>query len=152
MLLYLRNAENVAEYPDQDAINAVVSDKFVSLSPIWNAHDSFYQFRTEREYIAQKFGKNIMNKPVIIHFAGQGKPWLLNSRNPYQKLYYKYIMSTPWIWDFVLKSVRKLLFKDIIEIKYQFLEEHPSLFSFLKKTKHMIFPYRLNQSPDPDNN
>lgn len=69
---------------DQDALNAVLYDKWLKLDPKWN-------------YTTTHQKKMPLIKPTIIHFTGKKKPW--NSDSPYKLEYMKYLQSSLWEQD-----------------------------------------------------
>jgi len=81
-------------YYDQDALNATLYDRCLSLHPKWNVHTKIvdrygfkYDSREIREAIAD---------PAIIHFSGITKPWDYLCTSPFQKSYWYYIRKTPY--------------------------------------------------------
>ena len=56
---------------DQDALNAVVSGRWLELDPMWNVITYWFRSRTrQRRYEA------ILRRARIIHYVGHRKPWL----------------------------------------------------------------------------
>lgn len=68
-------------HPDQDALNAVLYDKWLLLHPKWNYTTGHAKLR-------------LRTKPAIIHFTGQKKPW--NASHPLGKHYLKYRKKVDW--------------------------------------------------------
>lgn len=64
-LNYLSSHSDKCRYHDQSALNAVVGDRRLSLSPIWNYQSRFVQWRTKP-----------VAEPAILHFTGAAKPWM----------------------------------------------------------------------------
>ncbi|GHH99572.1 glycosyltransferase family 8 protein [Neobacillus kokaensis] len=68
---------------DQDAMNAVLYNKWLKLHPTWN-------------YITVRIRKRkIIKNPAIIHFTGPKKPWK-SHRHPLRYEYFRYLKSTKW--------------------------------------------------------
>lgn len=80
---YIKNNREKLIDPDQDALNAVLYDKWLKLDPKWN-------FTTNRFNDPEK---NI--KPAIIHFTGKRKPW--NFGHPMEKEYHHYRKTIKWV-------------------------------------------------------
>ena len=92
-------------FSDQDIINYVLKGKAVVL---WQGYDFFsnYRYRSYKSLIRlSPWYEKIMPKrefeaakdhPAIIHFAGDERPWLRGSFNPYGYLYEKYLRLSPW--------------------------------------------------------
>jgi lipopolysaccharide biosynthesis glycosyltransferase len=70
---------------DQDALNAVLYDKWLKLHPRWN-------------YISGRIRKKKFQKdPAIIHFTGKNKPWSNHSKkHPLGEEYFHYLQRTDW--------------------------------------------------------
>ncbi|MED3667435.1 glycosyltransferase family 8 protein [Geobacillus kaustophilus] len=69
-------------HPDQDALNAILYNKWLPLDPKWNyttGHATSLRLNT---------------KPAIIHFTGKKKPW--NASHPLAKQYFKYQKKVEW--------------------------------------------------------
>ena len=92
-----RNAVNI-EFADQDVLNALVDGNWVKLHLKYNQQAVI--FDDEFENLPKIFHDNELNEakinPVIIHYSGSSKPWLLENSHPYKKLYWKYLKLTPF--------------------------------------------------------
>jgi len=64
-LNYLSLNSGKCRYHDQSALNAVVGDRRLPLSPIWNYQSRFAQWRAKP-----------VAEPAILHFTGAAKPWM----------------------------------------------------------------------------
>jgi len=64
-LNYLRSHSGKCRYHDQSALNAVVGNRRLPLSPIWNYQSRFVQWRAKP-----------IAEPAILHFTGAAKPWM----------------------------------------------------------------------------
>ncbi len=80
---YAKNNPGKLRSIDQDALNAILFNKWLKLHPKWN-------------YITGRIRKGkILKDPAIIHFTGKNKPWN-HSRHPLRNEYFKYLKSTKW--------------------------------------------------------
>ncbi|MBD0381584.1 glycosyltransferase family 8 protein [Paenibacillus sedimenti] len=79
LLRFCRNNPDKLKFMDQDALNAILHDKWRKLEPTWN-----YQVHRYRG----------LRNPAIIHFTTNRKPW--NSNPPFKDEYMKYLRRTPW--------------------------------------------------------
>ena len=83
-------------YHDQDALNAVLSGKWLSLHPKYNMQgalfmDEFDHFQGNPQQL-----REAIDHPVIIHYSTPLKPWHYLSFHPYTQKYYEYLARTPW--------------------------------------------------------
>jgi lipopolysaccharide biosynthesis glycosyltransferase len=80
---------------DQDALNAVLINDWVPLSPTWNAHLYFFTSphlcNTDQKKLIE-----ILHDPSLVHFTTQNKPWNYLGSHPFKKEYYKYLNFTAW--------------------------------------------------------
>lgn len=93
-LEFIRQNPDLCFLPDEDALNAVLDGNIAELSPIWNArpHPRWH-----------KKGTVGISNPVIIHHAGNEKPWrrfvygrsLFPDMKGY-KLYKEFLKYSPW--------------------------------------------------------
>jgi lipopolysaccharide biosynthesis glycosyltransferase len=84
-------------YPDQDAINAVLSDSIIRLDCKYNVQEGWYYQKNKYNCIKNKFWNEIdfaKYNPTIIHYTGKYKPWENLCTHPLKKLYnfYKNIL------------------------------------------------------------
>lgn len=118
---YLEMHPEKIKFHDQDALNAVLVNKWLELPEIYNFTISYM----ER---SRKFNKLISNYqlPVVIHFNQSFKAWHYQSRHPYKGLYYKYLKKTPFK-NFIPKDynvinvIRKLLVMVLIRLNIKTL-------------------------------
>jgi lipopolysaccharide biosynthesis glycosyltransferase len=85
-------------FPDQDALNIVLSEKRVPLHPRWNAQNSIFYFSWAEERFSAATIAEARSNPAIVHFEGpaQAKPWHRRSTHPYQPTYLEHRAHTPW--------------------------------------------------------
>jgi lipopolysaccharide biosynthesis glycosyltransferase len=96
---------------DQDALNAIMWDKYLNISLKYNYVTSLLN----KDYLGLR--KEI-SEILIIHYAG-GKPWHYFDRNPLNKYYFKYLKKTPWKG----KNYTDLNIKSIIGNIYYILKD-----------------------------
>lgn len=82
-------------YPDQDALNAVLYNKWKRIHFNWNFLSTFHiSYITYNDFLIDYY-KEGTNYPVLIHFNGV-KPWNSSCRDPFKPLYYRYQSETVW--------------------------------------------------------
>lgn len=93
------------EFADQDIINHVLAGKVLALSQRWNFQTNYhYQSYASLVKRAPWYGKLIgkedydaaRREPVIVHYAGDERPWIHGNRNPYREAYLESLAETPW--------------------------------------------------------
>lgn len=109
-------------FGDQEALNAILWDKWQELEPKWNR-----QFKSDVEedrklvdLLTERYGEDasleIANNPYIIHFIQDTKPWQYY-RHPKKNLFYEYLDLTAWtgwrysIWRVFWRKLSKLFSK-----------------------------------------
>lgn len=104
VLCYYRDKGGNLIAPDQDAINGAFVGRILELAPRYNygSVQLYYSWKaqkkishptpvmSEKEYLAGT------EKPAIIHFLGEERPWRKGNRHPYSPVYEKYLSMTPW--------------------------------------------------------
>lgn len=93
---YGRSSPQRLRWPDQDALNVVISDNHLLLNPRWNCQNSLFYYRQARELLGRQVVREAISNPAILHFEGGLKPWHYLSKHPYRELYFKYRSQTPW--------------------------------------------------------
>lgn len=92
-------------FHDQDALNAILHDRWLIVHPKWNAQA--YILQGEKDH-PTKIGKmeydEARNDPALVHYSGHVKPWHKESDHPYQKNYLATRQQTPFPLD-ELRSV-----------------------------------------------
>jgi lipopolysaccharide biosynthesis glycosyltransferase len=84
--------QKVLKFPDQDALNYALWQRWQRLDPIWNTQ------RTTA-IVGMNAGPNgagVHRRPGIIHFTTEHKPWLPGTYTPYAWLYWRSLMRTPF--------------------------------------------------------
>jgi lipopolysaccharide biosynthesis glycosyltransferase len=94
-LLRFAKRERLVFFHDQDALNAVFCNQWLSLHPRWNRFKT-YPYRCFPCFTNWKDEFLFKKHPLIIHYAGYLKPWYNIPFIPYRGLYRKYLRLTPW--------------------------------------------------------
>jgi len=89
-LEYIREFRESVYFWDQEGLNVALCGKWGELDPRWN-HNVAIPKRVRRAR-----GRQGAPEPWIVHFAGNLKPWLYESRDPDRRLYFHYLDMTPW--------------------------------------------------------
>lgn len=84
ILQYKEENPDKDRFLDQDALNAVLYDKWLKLHYTWNYTTGHWKRRKSYP----------ISTPAIIHFTTRKKPW--NSNHPFKKEYYKYVSISDW--------------------------------------------------------
>jgi lipopolysaccharide biosynthesis glycosyltransferase len=82
---------------DQDALNAILWDKWKPIHPRWNAQSFIImKTKTPKELAERKRHKEARQSPAIVHFTGANKPWNADVGHPYAPLYFTFLQQTAW--------------------------------------------------------
>ena len=86
------------EWPDQDALNLVLSGDRVALHPRWNAMNSVFAFPSAAEVFGARARDEAVARPGIRHFEGPGanKPWHAACAQPLRERWFEHRRQTPW--------------------------------------------------------
>ena len=93
---YLYENDGMLSLMDQDALNYVLKDKWIKLPLKFNRQKILYEMKGKDMGITEELRKELINKPVIIHYTGPIKPWHFRYVFPDKKKYLKYIRKTKW--------------------------------------------------------
>ena len=109
---------------DQDALNAILYNKWKELPPKWNQQTIMFEIdKSETNFNKEEFMEAIEN-PSIVHYTTSSKPWHYMNEHPLKNEYYKYLKRTPWRkysppdknFNNILKRIAKeLLPKEVID-------------------------------------
>jgi len=83
-------------WPDQDSLNAVLSDRCRHLHPRWNAMPALWQLPRRLLPYSDREIEEAIADPAILHFIGPHKPRHFRFRHPYRQTYLWYLSQTPW--------------------------------------------------------
>ncbi len=89
-LAFVRNHPEKVNLYDQDALNAVLVNRWVTLPAVWNEQA---QSTLDRPALRDK---NVVD-PAIVHFVSADKPWHWPCTHPLRGEYHKYRRKTPWL-------------------------------------------------------
>ena len=84
------------EYWDQDALNAMLYNKWLPLHPKYNMQGPLFMKGFTSYYGDPDELQEAIKQPTIIHYSAPQKPWHYLSYHPYTQEYYKYLALTPW--------------------------------------------------------
>lgn len=86
---FVRNHPEKVNLYDQDALNAVLVNRWITLPATWNeqARSTIGRPALRDENIAD---------PAIVHFVSADKPWHWPCTHPLKAEYHKYRRKTPW--------------------------------------------------------
>ena len=101
---YYRGIDGKSAFCDQDAINAVLKGRILPLPPRYNFFSNYYYFdysalvKLDRNYMgfSERAFKLAKAHPTVVHYAGDERPWIKGSCNPYGHIYRDYLKMTPW--------------------------------------------------------
>jgi lipopolysaccharide biosynthesis glycosyltransferase len=86
---FLRQYGNTIRFGDQEAMNAVLSERWVSVDRGWN-----YITHVTESFLQQPDLEPA--DPSIVHFAGRIKPWSYGAKPIFAEEWYKILKNTPW--------------------------------------------------------
>ncbi len=119
-LTFIKENTEIIFHPDQDALNAILHDKWKPLHYKWNFISNYQERYFKEEHLKHDMEKKHANFPVVIHFTGK-KPWDSQCRTYYKLEFFDYAKTTPWK---LMPPKKKLIEK----IKHQII-------NFLDKTR-----------------
>lgn len=97
ILCYARNYPEKLVYWDQDAMNAVLYNKWYQLPLRWNHQIHFNDYLNHLPDGGKASEMKVaMANPAIVHFVGPEKPWHYLCCHPYKDLYFRYREKAPW--------------------------------------------------------
>lgn len=102
ILNYCINHKEKLFAPDQDAINAALSNSIAPLSPKYNFCNiiSIYPYSMMKKLMNCYVDESVYNEakvnPFIIHYLGEERPWRKGNKHEYRDDYVHYLSMTPW--------------------------------------------------------
>ncbi|SEL27434.1 Lipopolysaccharide biosynthesis protein, LPS:glycosyltransferase [Carnobacterium iners] len=97
VLAFASKNQEELKFHDQDALNAILHDRWLILHPKWNAQA--YILLDEKEH-PTKIGKmeydEARSDPALVHYSGHVKPWCKESTHPYRENYLTLREQTPF--------------------------------------------------------
>lgn len=127
---------------DQDGLNAIIRDNYLSLSPKFNTVPCLFDKKSEKWDYIYKYEGCPITDPYIVHYYGPDKFGLLSS-NPYKVTYYRYLLNTAWKQSIfrqifcIPKQTRQNL--SLSYLKYYIFNKHKTLYKILKKIKNIMY-------------
>ena len=106
VLSFIKGNPEKLRFHDQDALNAILHDRWLELDPRWNAQT--YMMLNEKEHPTiqgQLKWDEARENPAVIHFCGHAKPWNADSNHPFRDNYFDIREKT----FFPMKKETKLL-------------------------------------------
>lgn len=102
IIRYSQSIQKVSLFGDQDAINGVLRWKIKKLPPKYNffsnykyfSYNAFLKVYRGKVSYTKKDLKEAKRRPVILHFAGEERPWRRGNFNPYKRAYNYFKRST----------------------------------------------------------
>jgi lipopolysaccharide biosynthesis glycosyltransferase len=93
----LRDNEGKVRYWDQYALNVLFSGQWKVIDPRWNQNSHVFRLPDWKlsHYSATEY-QLVRNDPWIVHFDFRPKPWDLDSKHPFRKLFFKNLDRTAW--------------------------------------------------------
>lgn len=144
VIKYIDDNKDKLKWVDQDALNAVLYNKWIQLHPTWNVQLNMFYFRDYEQVFNSESVLEAKKSPSIIHYTSNSKPWHDDNIHPMKQEYYKYLSLTPWskfkptkakfvkrcknkmIWkiktstpDLIYLCIRKLMNRTNINFKYR---------------------------------
>jgi lipopolysaccharide biosynthesis glycosyltransferase len=92
---FIEQNQQLLLMPDQDALNAVLHDRWVPLHPRWNVQTCMFTEAASRYSNPVALAEAIRN-PAIIHYSTSSKPWHYMNNHPMKNRYYQYSTTIPW--------------------------------------------------------
>lgn len=101
---YSRSIWDRSLFGEQDAINGVLRWKIKKLPPKYNffsnykyfSYNSFVKVYAARLSYTKRDLEQAKKRPVILHYAGDERPWIAGSFNPYKRAYDYFKKKTPF--------------------------------------------------------
>ncbi|AOA00141.1 universal stress protein UspA [Carnobacterium divergens] len=100
VLQFAHNFPKKLKFHDQDALNAILHDRWTPLHPKWNAQT--YMMLKEKVHptlLGHLQYREARKSPSIIHFCGHEKPWMGISRHPFASYYHHYRSKTAFDYE-----------------------------------------------------
>lgn len=98
LINFIYNNPSKCIFPDQDALNAIISNQVIFLEYKYNYQEMFLQNR-DGLYLHKSKWNNLLPSnvmPAIIHYTGSVKPWYRFCTHPYASIFKDYKAISPW--------------------------------------------------------
>jgi len=96
---FIQDHSSKIVYWDQDTLNFVLKGQWLKMSSRWNAIECFYQYSDEKLIeLGYPSGEieGIKSDPYIVHYTGNGKPWVFGCSHPFREDYFAWLKKTPF--------------------------------------------------------
>ena len=122
IISYSKSIWDKSLFGEQDAINGVLRWKIKKLPPKYNffsnykyfSYNAFIKIYGASLSYTKKDLKEAKRRPVVLHFAGDERPWVIGSFNPYKRAYEYFKQKTPF--RYIPKEKSKRLYMLIYHI------------------------------------
>ena len=108
---WIESNKNEIEYPDQDALNAVLHDKIMQLPFEYNVQAFMYykprEILARTEYVKQMIAASM--KPCILHYTLSHKPWCEGCEHPFANEFIAYKEKSLWANEPLIKKKHSLM-------------------------------------------
>jgi len=84
------------EWPDQNALNLVLRDRWVRLAPRWNTQNTVFDLPARRLPFTRAEVVAARKRPAVLHFIGPYKPWHYRCKHRFLGTYWQHLRQTPW--------------------------------------------------------
>ena len=115
IISYSKSIWDKSLFGEQDAINGALRWRIKKLPPKFNFFSNYKYFSYRA--LTKVYGANLSytkedlkeakKRPVVLHFAGDERPWCIGSHNPYKRAYFYFKEKTPFR-DAPLEGGKKL--------------------------------------------
>ena len=84
-------------FPDQDALNVSLIDRWVTVDPRWNQTVAIRNYADGRPclYSSEQI-REALDDPAVVHFT-EVKPWVRACAHPEKHRFFHYLDQTPWV-------------------------------------------------------
>ncbi|QFP80360.1 glycosyltransferase family 8 protein [Latilactobacillus graminis] len=91
VLTFINQHPEKLRFHDQDALNAILHDRWIHLHPQWNAQTNILMqtITPPTEQLKKQFAET-RRAPSLVHFCGHEKPWQPTSTHPFTPQYRYY--------------------------------------------------------------
>jgi lipopolysaccharide biosynthesis glycosyltransferase len=93
---FIQRGIGLDSWPDQNALNAVLWQRRLSLHPRWNVQSVIFELPDNKLPYPTDEIRRARSDPSIIHYVGPYKPWHYRSKHPFRSLYFIHLEATPW--------------------------------------------------------
>jgi len=96
VLDFLARHSDVLPFPDQDALNLALVDRWVTVAPRWNQTVAIRNYADGRSSLYEPEQiREALDDPAVVHFT-EVKPWVRACPHPQRDRFFHYLDQTPW--------------------------------------------------------